>query len=670
MKTFVVLPTLASATLTNPVGQVISLLTKLYDTVVSDGETENKQFEIFAEWCEDQAKERQFEIKTANSQAANLRATIEKASADINTANARIAELIAAIAGNEKDLGSATDIRAKEHKTFRSKENELVETVDTLRRAQTVLSRQMKGTMSFAQMPQAFQDMTASLNLIIESSIFSFADKDRLQSFLQNAEGGVNAPVAKAYESHSNGIMDTLADMQEKAESMLSESRKAEVNTRHPFELLAQSLKDDLKVKKEALGTTKKQLAAASETKGQADGDLSQTLKDLKEDKDFVKDISTDCQGRAVDHEISLKSRNEELAALKSAKKIIVDATGAATSRQYDFLQLSTSAGKSVYSQVEKKIKLIGKNDNNSMLVQLAGQIRAAATLSRDPFAKVTGLIKDMIAKLLKQAQEEASHKEFCDRETSRSESQRNKLQAEEAKLNTRIEKADAGVAALKQQISDLNAALASIAASQRDMDAMRKNESDEFTKTIADFKQGLSGIRGALRILREYYQSKGASFFQAPITTVHSASSDSGNGIISILEIAESDFARSITEATQQEDDAQEEYNVTTQDNKVATATKRTMVEGKTQEMARLDQAITNAKSDRTGVRDELSAVMEYLDKLRPQCTTQPMSYEERKARRENEIEGLKTALEILESETAFVQTSSKTAFLRKHRN
>jgi len=312
----------------------------------------------------------------------------------------------------------------------------------------------------------------------------------------------------------------------------------------------------------------------------------------------------------------------------------------------------------------------MGKNDNNSVLVQLAGQIRAAATLSRDPFAKVTGLIKDMIAKLLKQAQEEASHKEFCDRETSRSEAQRNKLQAEEAKLNTRIEKAEAGVSALKQQIADLNAALASIAASQKDMDAMRRKENDAFTKTVADFKEGLRGIRGALKILREYYQSKGASFLQAPITSVHSASTDSGNGIISILEIAESDFARSITEATQQEDDAADEYNVTTQDNKVATATKRTMVEGKTQEMARLNQAITDANSDRTGVRDELSAVMEYLDKLRPQCVTQPMSYEERKSRRESEIDGLKSALEILESETALVQTSSKTAFLRKHRN
>lgn len=55
--------------------------------------------------------------------------------------------------------------------------------------------------------------------------------------------------------------------------------------------------------------------------------------------------------------------------------------------------------------------------------------------------------------------------------------------------------------------------------------------------------------------------------------------------------------------------------------------------------------------------MQEELSAVLEYLDKLRPQCVTEPESYEDRKARREKEIEGLKTALDVLQNETAFVQ-------------
>merc|ERR1712212_349587 len=208
---------------------------------------------------------------------------------------------------------------------------------------------------------------------------------------------------------------------------------------------------------------------------------------------------------------------------------------------------------------------------------------------------------------------------------------------------------------------------LANIAKSQQQMDAQRAAEHEEFVKSHADFTQGVDGIRSALKILREYYQKEGASLVQEPTTSTHAASGDSGNGIISILEIAESDFARSVAESQAGEDDAVEVYEATTQANKVSTATKKAVVEGKTQESARLQQLISDATSDRDSVQAELNAVLEYLEKLRPQCTTEPQSYEDRKARRESEIEGLKDALNILENETAFVQVPSKPAFMAR---
>jgi len=660
-------PALISAT--NPVDQVLTLLQKLYDTVVSDGEVEQKQFEEFAEWCEDQAKERQFEIKTGKGQVESLKATIEKSSADIEDSNSRIGDLSQQIGANDADLKAATDIRAKENATFKAEDHELVETVDTLRRAQQVLSRQLQKGQSLAQVPQAFKDLTNSLSVILDASIFSSTDKTKLKAFMQQGEEGVDAPVAAAYESHSSGILDTLADLQEKAESSLAEARKTEVNSRHAFELLQQSLKDQIKVQNDNLSSTKKQLAAASEVKATAEGDLAASSKDLKEDEHYLKDLSRNCQKRASDSEVSQKSRAEELKALADAKKIIAEATGGASQRQYALIQVSANSKTAdLYEQVEKKIKIMGRKDNNSVLVQLAQQIRAAAATSGDPFAKVKGLIKDMVQRLITEAAEEAGHKEFCDKETATNEAKRNKLVAEENKLSTRIEKANAGVATLKQQVSELNNALANIAKSQKQLDAQRAAEHEEFTKAHADFQQGVDGIRSALRILREYYQTDGASLVQEPSTSVHGASADSGNGIISILEVAESVFARSLAESQAAEDDAVDFHDSTSQENKVSTATKRAAVEGKTQESARLQQLISDANSDREGVQEELSAVSEYLEKLRPQCTTEPESYEDRKARRESEIEGLKSALNILENETAFVQDAPRsTAFMSR---
>lgn len=653
----------------NPIGQVLKLLSDLHATVISDGEVEQKQFEEYAEWCEDEAKERHFEIKTGNQQKEDLQATIEKSSADIEVHTSKIEELSGSISSNEQDTKAANSIREKEHQTFRGAEKEMVETVDTLRRARSVLKNALGGGASFAQLPARYRDLTDSLQVVVNASIFSVQDKAKLQSFLQanESEEGVNAPATQAYESKSSGILDTLADMQEKAEDLLEDARKTEVNARHAHEKLVQSLANEHKVQSDALTNTKKQLASSSEVKATAEGDLSAVKKELDEDNTYVKDLSLGCQTRAVDMEISSKSRAEELKALEEAQKIIQEATGGASNRQYNFLQLKTST-KSTNASFEKAalmIRKIGKNENNNSLVQLAGQIRATASMNSDPFAKVKGLIQDMIKRLVDEAEQEASQKAFCDKETSENETKRDKLTAEEQKLTTRIEKATAGIAKLKEEIAELNSGIAHTAKSQKESDRMRKQEHEEFVKVKADFEQGLHGVRRALQVLRDYYEKKGSSLMQVAAAATHNAS-DMGGSIISILEVAESDFARSLAEAQAAEDDEVDSYEKTTNENKVSTATKKTSVEAKTQESARLEQAITDSTSDRNGVQEELGAVLQYLEKLKPQCVTQPDSYEERKERREREMQGLNTALEVLESETAFTQINAG-GFLRK---
>jgi len=641
----------------NPIGQVLSLLTKLQNTVITDGETEQKQYEEFAEWCEDQAKQRQYEVKTGKAQVEDLNAAIEKAAADIEATNAKIGDVSQKIATNEADLKAATKVRNDENGSFAKEEKELVETVDTLRRAQSVLSRHLQGG-AFVQ-TDAMEQFASSMSVILQGHIFSAHDKNAVQAFLQQQEDGVNAPEAAAYESHSRGILDTLADMQDKAEGMLADARKAEMVSQHNFELLRQSLQDELKVQNDAMSNAKKHLGAVSEVKGTAEGDRAATQAALNEDEKYLKDLSANCQQKAVDWEASTKSRAEELKALAEAKRIIQEATGGASGRQYKLIQLSSvddSTTLSVYDKVKDAVKRLGRQTTDTSLTQLAARIAAASTMSADPFAKVKGLIEDMLARLVQEAQEDASHKAFCDKETAESEAKRDKSQATVAKLTTRIEKATAAVAKLKQDIANLQEDLTSIAKSQRDMDALRESEHSEFVKSEADFKQGLDGVRYALKVLREYYSKQGASaaLVQQPAVGTHSASTDSASGIIGLLEVAESDFARSLAESRANEEDSQNEYDTTTQDNRELTASKKAATSGKQDEVGRLEQAIADADADRAGVNDELNAVLEYLEKLRPQCTTQPESYEERKKRREAEIEGLKQALEILENETA----------------
>merc|ERR1719331_423338 len=156
----------------------------------------------------------------------------------------------------------------------------------------------------------------------------------------------------------------------------------------------------------------------------------------------------------------------------------------------------------------------------------------------------------------------------------------------------------------------------------------------------------------------RDYYG--GASFVQEdqPAKPAkHEKSSGAGGSIISILEVCESDFTESLAKEESEEANAQDEYDKTTQANKVAKTEKEQAVKYKTQEFKGLDKSITDLTSDKDTVQTELDAVLEYYSQLKERCVAKPETYEDRKARREAEIAGLKEALNILENETAFMQ-------------
>merc|ERR1719305_1511672 len=101
----------AVQTNTNPIAKIIELISNLQAKVIKEGEEEQKIYEEFAEWCEDEAKQKQFEIKTGTSDKEELTATISKANADIDDADAKIEELSNALSTNAADLKAATEIR-------------------------------------------------------------------------------------------------------------------------------------------------------------------------------------------------------------------------------------------------------------------------------------------------------------------------------------------------------------------------------------------------------------------------------------------------------------------------------------------------------------------------------------------------------------------------------
>jgi len=659
----------------SPISKVLQLLGQLQQKVLKDGEAEQKQYEAFAEWCEDSAVAKQYEIKTGKAKVEELQAAIAKESATSETLQSKISDLAATIATNEADLKAATEIRNKEAGDFAKADADLEETISMLGRAASIISRNMKGSFLQGDAPAQLQD---ALKALVNAAALETQDKAKIQSLLQSSDDDdflqqpSGAPAAAAYESHSSGILDVLEDMKDKAVEMRREGQKAEMTSKHSFELLAQSLNDAIKNDNKIMAESKMNMAAADEAKAAAEGDLAATSKELANDEKDLQDVSNDCQQKASDWAESQASRKAELQALVDAKRIIEEKTGGAAQQAYGFAQTRAQSRSTLEAvdQVVSKLKQVQQASGDEALVQLTLRVQATMEdqVSDDVFAKVKGLIQDMIEKLTADAAAEASHKAFCDKEMGESQAKIADHTSQIEKFTARKDKAVAAIDKLKDEIATLQKELAQIAKMQAEMDKNRADEKATFEVAKKDYEDGIEGLTMALQILRDYYASDTA-LLQQPAVTNHAAATGAATGIIGLLEVAQSDFSKLLADAKVAEDSAQREYDKVSQENRVATAMKQTAEKNKTKNVAELKQRVSELSTDIEGEQTELDAVTEYYDKLKPACIAKPEPYAERKRRREAEIAGLKEALSILgnldSGSEAFLQ---KRAVLRVH--
>jgi len=224
--------------------------------------------------------------------------------------------------------------------------------------------------------------------------------------------------------------------------------------------------------------------------------------------------------------------------------------------------------------------------------------------------------------------------------------------------------------------VSDAQKDLYNLAKTQDEMNKARKDENTAFVAAKADLEGGIAGLQTALQVLRDYYNKDAAASLiqlnggrQPSPPAGHSAAGGAGGGIIGMIEVVESDFSETLSKITVEEDTGAATYEERTHANKVSKALKEQDVKYKTAEAKSLDKAIAEHSSDKAGLDTQLAAVMEYKKRITGRCVAKPESYEDRKKRREAEVSGLKEALQILESETAFVQKQGKGRSTRRLR-
>merc|ERR1719411_2153674 len=240
--------------------------------------------------------------------------------------------------------------------------------------------------------------------------------------------------------------------------------------------------------------------SSATEAKVAASSDLDATSKSLASSKDQLATAQATCLSVAADHEATVAARKEELGVIAEAKKILQDTSSGAVSQTYSLLQIRTRSDL-IGSEVLTAVKHLAKQEHSAALAQLASRISAVlrfGSAGGDPFAKVKGLIQDMIARLEKEAGADTTEKAYCDEQLAKTEAKKGELEEDIAKMTSRIDQAAARSAQLSEDVQTLEAELAALARDQAEMDRIRQESHADYQTAKADLELGLSGVRKA----------------------------------------------------------------------------------------------------------------------------------------------------------------------------
>merc|ERR1719217_250970 len=128
-------------------------------------------------------------------------------------------------------------------------------------------------------------------------------------------------------------------------------------------------------------------------------------------------------------------------------------------------------------------------------------------------------MIKDLIVRLMEEANEEATHKGWCDTELSTNEQTRKEKTEAVETLHAEIDELDASIAKLTEDISELTKAVAELDAAMAKATEIRQEEKATNTATVKDSQEAQTAVAQALTVLKEFYAKAGeaTAFLQQP---------------------------------------------------------------------------------------------------------------------------------------------------------
>jgi hypothetical protein len=596
----------------------------------------------YTEWVDDRTKELGFEIQTANTKIEELIAYIDKADSNVAKLADEIAALDADITRLEGEKADATSIRTSEKDEFLKVEQDYSESVDALGRAIQVVSSQQYARPQAMMLLQRMAKTEPSMQRVLAAF-----DQQ------QDASKQDGAPAVAAYESQGGGVVAMLEGLLEKFKGELSATQEEESNKAHDYDLTMIHLSDTIaksNVDRDEKAAAKASTQAAS---AKAKGDLADTKVSLAETQTVLKDMKAEFASKSATYEENQKVRTGELEALAKAIEIMSSPEVADSYKgRINLAQLKavsllqTSRSQRLFSLQQEAAKLLQKRAgaiNSRTLSALSAQVLAS------PFAKVIDMIEGLLSKLKSEAAAESEHKAWCDEQLKENKLKRNKKTAAVERLTAEVQSLTSTIETMGEDIATLLKEQAQLTTAMKEATDYRSSEKTENLAIIADAKAGNAAVKKALVVLREFYAKQTALIQQAPEIEAYKGMGGAKGGVVGMLEVIETDFARLEADTSAAEKQAASEYDTFMSDSQADKKQKHELEVKTKLDKDQTEFEKSQTQKDLAANADELSKATDYFAYLKPSCLEVQVSYEERVARRKEELAALNEAYDIL---------------------
>merc|ERR1712217_204093 len=439
-------------------------------------------------------------------------------------------------------------------------------------------------------------------------------------------------------------------------------------------------------------------------------------IEDAKEavaaDTKFLEELNTGCDTKTAEWEAIKKTRAEELVALADTIKVLNDD---------DALELFKKTLPSAASFVQLQMGSKSMKAHALAAVRGAVQKNRGGPLGHQPqldlimlalngkqmgFDKVITMIDDLVVNLKKEQKDDDSKKEYCEAEFDKAEDKKKTQENSVADSEAAIADMEGQIATLADEIAALEAGIKALDKSVADATSLRKQENSDYKTLMSDDTNAKEVLLWAKNRLNKFYNPKlykapparelsdeqsitvsmggtlaptpapggiantgigaftqaGSSVAPPPPPETfgpYQKKTESGNGVIAMIDLLVADLDKETQEATVMEKDAQKEYEEMMADSAAKRAEDSKSVTDKTAAKAATEEQLQAENDKKDETKKDLALNVEYIGTLHGECDWLLKYFDVRKAARTEEIEALGRAKAVLSgADYSLVQT------------